>query len=70
MIGWLEDKGIWIHFSKQNQRPSLLSFSISNINEPFRRTFVGGEHKTRKEATLAAIDAALNYLIENEEGKC
>ena len=62
MIGWLEEQGIWIHFCKPNQRPKLLSFSVSNINEPFRRAFVGGEYSSREEATLRAIDAALDYL--------
>lgn len=34
MIGWLEEQGVWVHFCKPNQRPTLLSFSISNINKP------------------------------------
>ena len=66
MIGWLEEKGVWIHFCKPNQRPTRLSFSISNINEPFRRVFVGGEYNSREEATLAAIDAALDYLSKKK----
>lgn len=66
-IGWLEEQGIWIHFCKPNQRPELLSFSVSNIKEPFRRVFVGGEYNSRKEATLAAIDAALDYMAHKNE---
>lgn len=69
MIGWLEDQGIWIHFCKPNQRPNLLSFSVSNINEPFRREFVGGEYSSRRDATLTAIDAALDYLVKIKEEK-
>lgn len=64
MIGWLEEQGIWIHFCKPNQRPELLSFSISNIKEPFRRVFVGGEYNSRKKATLSAIDRALDCLTK------
>lgn len=67
MIGWLEEQGIWIHFCKPNQRPTLLSFSVSNINDPFRRIFVGEEYIFRKEATLAAIDAALEHLENNRK---
>lgn len=69
MIGWLEEQGVWIHFCKPNQRPNLLSFSVSNINEPFRREFVGGEYSSRRDATLTAIDAALDYLVKIKEEK-
>lgn len=65
LIGWLEEQGVWIHFCKPNQRPELLSYSISNMGNPFRRVFIGGEFPTRKKATLAAIDAALEYLSNN-----
>lgn len=65
MIGWLEERGIWIHFCKSNQRPELLSYSISKLNKPLKRVFIGGEFPSRKAATLAAVDAALDYLIKN-----
>lgn len=67
MIGWLEEQGIWIHFCKPNQRPKLLSYSISNINNIYQRVFIGKEFYSRKKATLAAIDDALKYLINNKK---
>lgn len=66
MIGWLGEQGIWIHFCKPNQRPELFSFSVSVPNELFKRVFIGDEFASRKEATLAAISAALDYLIKNK----
>lgn len=66
MIGWLEGQGIWIHFCKPNQRPTLLSYSVSNISKPCRRVFVGREYESRKEATIAAIDDALEYLTNKK----
>lgn len=67
MIGWLEEQGLWIHFCKPNQRPKLLSFSISVLNEHFKRVTIGGEYDSRKKVTLAAIDTALDYLSKNKK---
>lgn len=71
MIGWLEEKGfaidifnntggfIWdVMLTKAHNR-LIYSFVEENVKYiPYRN---------RKEATLAAINAALRYLIENKE---
>lgn len=66
MIGWLEDQNIWIHFCKPNQRPNLLSYSICHMNPPFKCIKVGGEYSSHREATIAAIDDALDYLTNSK----
>lgn len=72
MIGWLEDKGIHVEIEY-----SLLfeHYDICILNEDesvkqrtmFNDYFGLPSFSSRKEATLAAIDAALDYLIENKK---
>lgn len=64
MIGWLEEKGIWIHFCKPNQDMSKFSYGILDL-KTFRKIHTGGEYNSRKKVVLAAIDAALEYLTNN-----
>lgn len=61
MIGWLEEQGILIDIDTEWNKSVLVYVwdceNKSLINNVF--------HGSRKEATLAAIDAALDYLINN-----
>lgn len=60
MIGWLEDNNIIININCCN--PNALNIEWEYC--------IDGEYDTnfcsRKEATIAAIDAALDYLIKNK----
>lgn len=72
MIGWLEEQGIYIivpiplikDFNKNDfSKADAFEYRIViNGNEPY-----SGEYLTSKEATLAAIDLALEYLINNKK---
>lgn len=62
MICWLEKKGILISITACNTPDNpIYNYSINRGEESWS-TF-----STRKEATLAAIDAALDYLIQLKE---
>ena len=60
MIGWLEEQGFYFYIFKdycwngEVQYGNNWYYSIDDVN-------------SRKEATLAAIDAALDYLIKNKK---
>lgn len=61
MLGWLEEQGILIDIDTEWNKSVLVYVwdceNKSLINNVF--------HGSRKEATLAAIDAALEYLMNN-----
>lgn len=61
MIGWLEEQGIALdihtYFEVENGKIHHYQFTVTDSTMIFN-----GEYNSRKEATLAAIDAALNYL--------
>lgn len=56
MIGWLEEQGITVEMVKCETHWFARTYSDENTN------FNKGRFFSRKEATLAAIDAALDYL--------
>ena len=61
MIGWLEGQGITsieITFSKETKWKFEMFSEIYDYDAPYY---------TRSEATLAAIDAALEYLTKNKK---
>lgn len=65
MIGWLEDQGIKINIEHSNVEDSM-RFKIHK-SEDFDYEIAWNFHyPSRKEATLAAIDAALDYLSKNK----
>lgn len=61
MIGWLESKKIFVHIAP------CVDISCSWHIEAIGYTSNIMVCKTRKEATLAAIDAALEYLTNNKK---
>lgn len=64
MIGWLEDNGLLISITALNTPDNpIYNYSINRCEESWN-TF-----SSRKEATIAAIDAALEYLENNEKIK-
>lgn len=69
MIGWLEKQDLQIILSVGSC--NMWGFDIYNIDLPLRKQNVHHEDclsfKTRKEATLAAIDEALDYLTKNKK---
>ncbi|MCQ2257866.1 MAG: hypothetical protein MJZ41_07735 [Bacteroidaceae bacterium] len=67
MIGWLEEQGIQISIMFCYQVSSLRwNYDLDNNNMIlFEHNSIG--YPTRKEATLAAIDAALEYLTNNKK---
>lgn len=61
MIGWLEDKGIYIDIT--NCYDVVQNYTISSVAfNPKGYTEKKLPYPSRKEATLATIDAALEYL--------
>lgn len=59
MIGWLEDKGLLISITALNTPDNpIYNYSINRCEESWK-TF-----SYRKEATITAIDAALDYLTK------
>lgn len=62
MIGWLEEQGVFISIVPDTDENTCANyvetkeFSLSNV-----------VCSSRKEATLAAIDAALEYLTKNKK---
>lgn len=65
MLGWLEEKdGIYdIHLLRTAD--DEWKYEITTKHLPKNKTY--GCCKSRKEATIAAIDAALEYLMNNKE---
>lgn len=61
MIGWLDEKGITIEMAKCEIYWFARAYSDENTN------FNKGRFNSRKEAMFAAIDAALDYLMENKK---
>lgn len=68
MIGWLEEQNIAIdlhtYFKVNNSRINHYEYTVTDSTRVFN-----GSKITRKEATLAAIDAAMEYLSNNKEKK-
>lgn len=66
MIGWLEEQDIALdihtYFSGDSGKIDHYQFTVTDL----KRVFIG-TYSSRKEATLAAIDAALDYLIRMKE---
>lgn len=63
MIGWLETKIDNIDPVKREDGTWRYLFYPTKSSH----TIYGGNFSSRKEATLAAIDAALDYLIKNKK---
>lgn len=63
MIGWLEEQGLLISILHGYETYDKWTFDIDGEKYVEYET---GEYDTRKEATLAAIDAALDYLSKNK----
>lgn len=66
MRGWLEEKGIFIEIKYYSHDRDYGS-SIRRISNGNNIRGCLGFVKTRKEATLSAIDAALEYLTNNNK---
>lgn len=62
MIGWLEEKDIIVKIVKCDTRWFARPCSCKNAD------FNKDGYSSRKEATLTAIDSALNYLIQMKGG--
>lgn len=63
MIGWLEEQGILIDIDTEWNK-SVLVYVWDCENKSLINNVL---HGSRKEATLAAIDIALDYLIKNKK---
>lgn len=65
MLGWLEEQNIAIdlhaYFKVNNSRINHYEYTVTDSTRVFN-----GNKITREEATIAAIDKALNYLIEKK----
>lgn len=62
MVGWLEDKELLISITAHNTPDNpIYNYSINRCEESWK-TF-----SSRKEATLVAIDVALDYLRSTKE---
>ena len=67
MIGWLEEQGIGITITKV-MNGDLFQYMAHVTDIQFRYLGrYGTFYNSRQEATLAAIDAALEYLSKNNE---
>lgn len=68
MTAWLEEQGIALdihtYFCVDNGRIHHYQFTVTDSARVFN-----GEYSSRKEATLAAIDAALKYLKESRKNE-
>lgn len=62
MIGWLEDQKLKINIAHVDMVEDCLSFHIYEGKDRDLAVKKGYNYSSRKEATLAAIDAALEYL--------
>lgn len=63
MVGWLEEQGVSVEITMASQ--NIGYYSLNRIDSKGAFDFTGRCEETyssRKEATLAAIDAALDYL--------
>lgn len=77
MLGWLEEQGVLMQIEPINGMHYYWLLSTKELTEePDRYSWVTQyvtpnyeEIPSRKEATLAAIDAALDYLIKIKEEK-
>lgn len=68
MIGWLEGRFNMRFSVCANQLCTEYEFFIRNLPYSPKGTYISAfEIPSRPEATLAAIDAALDYLIKKEE---
>lgn len=70
MIGWLEDKRISVKafcFSWCNENKPTWQVHAYNESTDFWDEVAFGHSESCKEATLAAIDAALDYLSKNKK---
>lgn len=63
MIGWLEEQGVMIDITHQTDGYCLIS--VSSNAKQIKTKIEGSIYK--KDATLAAIDAALEYLGNNKK---
>ena len=61
MMGWIEEQGL----SFSIYQPNTWSYDIHEL--PIKPIDFGSNYDSRKEATLAAIDAALGYLNSNKK---
>lgn len=62
MLGWLEEQGIFVEVSK-----SFIADYQSLVHDANTNVFYDEYFLSRKEATLAAINVALEYLTEARE---
>lgn len=65
MLGWLEEQGVSVEITMASQ--NIGYYSLNRIDRKGAFDFTGRCEKTyssRKGATLAAIDAALEYLAK------
>lgn len=66
MIGWLEKQGLWeIQITRKWRYNGWYFYLYNSMGDDlvdFETTYL-----SRKEVTLAAIDAALNYLIKKRD---
>lgn len=67
MIGWLEAQGIYINFdttSEEDENHNLIItwqyFIYNHYHDIVNKEYI--EYPSRKEVTIAAIDAAMEYL--------
>lgn len=70
LIGWLEEQGISVKamcFSWCNENKPTWQVHAYQSTTNFWDEIAFGHSKSCKEATLAAIDAALDYLIKNKK---
>lgn len=66
MIGWLEEQGINIVIGRFFAKWAFKLEQLTSVGE--KNLHIDSiEIPSRKEATLAAIDAALDYLIKNKK---
>lgn len=64
MIGWLNEQDILVSILFGYEVSEKWAFDIDG-NEWIE--FTSGEYNSRKEATIAAIDTALDYLLNKNE---
>lgn len=66
LIGWLEDQNILVERTRFMGKYAFRLLKIHSSGEQ-NLHIQGQDYPTYKEATLAAIDAALDYLIKSKE---
>lgn len=62
MIGWLESRGVYVSVAYDGQ----ITHKWESYNHSRKKLIDCDSYDSRKEATLAAIDAALDYLIKKK----